>query len=195
MTKKREPGDYAVGYGRPPEHARFEAGRRRQPGRAASPKRASSRSTSPPFLSQPIEVKRRGRAKTMSPFELGLRQMVKRAVKDNSLAAALEFFAACEKYGVRDPCPGRAGDRLRALIDYSAAPRRRAARRPTCCHTRTCNDSRTLHRSRISGRIYLDRFGANADTCLSTVDAGHSSGAPGRTRRRSRPVELAASQC
>jgi hypothetical protein len=57
MSKNRRPGDYTVGYGRPPEHTRFKPGQGGDPaGRRRSARQPVDVAA---VLNSPIEVQRR----------------------------------------------------------------------------------------------------------------------------------------
>lgn len=100
--KKTARGDHKVGYCRPPKRTQFRKGRPGNPGgrpRAVKPGAADIAA----LLSEPITVKKGGISSEMSPFETSLRSLVKRALIDRNLKAALEFLKRCEQYGILEP--------------------------------------------------------------------------------------------
>ena len=57
------------------------------------------------ILSEPLLVKTTGGRRSMSPFEVGVRRLVERALKQKDLNAILEFLALCESYRLLVPPP------------------------------------------------------------------------------------------
>jgi hypothetical protein len=57
------------------------------------------------ILDEPLKVRKAGATESMSPFEVGVRQLVKRALGKNDLKAILEFVRLCESYGIIAPIP------------------------------------------------------------------------------------------
>lgn len=97
-----DPG-YAVGYRRPPKHSRFKPGQ--SGNRKGRPPRRQEALDVAGLLDEPIPVSQAGAAREMSGFEVGVRKLVSRALKDGDLQAALEFLRLCEKYRVIVPAP------------------------------------------------------------------------------------------
>jgi hypothetical protein len=101
-VEKKPPGDYEVGYGRPPKASQFKPGQSGNP--RGRPKQADAAALDiAGLLNEPIKVKVAGKAKTMSPFEASFRQLTKQAIKDKNLGSIIEFLKCCEQYGVLQP--------------------------------------------------------------------------------------------
>jgi hypothetical protein len=94
---------YEVGYRRPPKHSRFKPGQ--SGNRKGRPPRRREALDVAGLLDGPIPVSQAGAAREMSGFEVGVRKLVSRALKDGDLQAALEFLRLCEKYRVIVPAP------------------------------------------------------------------------------------------
>lgn len=93
-----------VGYGRPPRRTQFKKGQSGNP--AGRPrKRAREALDVAAVLSEPIVVESKGKKRAMTPFEVSLRQLVKKALKEQCLRAALSLLRLCEEYGVVAPQP------------------------------------------------------------------------------------------
>jgi len=99
MAENEEKG---IGYGRPPEHTRFKkgisgnpAGRRR--------KVECGRIDVAAILETPLPVKQGGNTRNMGAFEIMMRQLSRRAIKENDLSSAWEFLKFCMKYKILQP--------------------------------------------------------------------------------------------
>jgi Family of unknown function (DUF5681) len=105
MTADQEkPGEAnpEVGYCRPPKWSRFRKGRSGNPrGRPGRVEPAGVDIAA--LLREPIAVTKGGVARAMSPFEAGLRSLVKRALMGRDLKAARAFLKICEGYEVMVP--------------------------------------------------------------------------------------------
>jgi Family of unknown function (DUF5681) len=91
-------GEYTVGYGRPPQHTRF------QPGRSGNPKGRpkGSKSVSTLFaeeLAQTVNLIENGRRKKMSKRQALVKQTVNKALSNVEKAVALVFdeIRRCEE--------------------------------------------------------------------------------------------------
>ena len=106
MSKDKEGngGNYEVGYGRPPPAHRFPKGKSGNP--AGRPKKRNRKPIDvAAVLNEPLVVKKSGVRRKMSPFEVGLRRLVERSLKQNDLNANLEFLQICEFFGLMVPPP------------------------------------------------------------------------------------------
>jgi hypothetical protein len=102
MSDRETTGDPKVGYCNPPEHSRWKRG---QSGNSKGrPKTTKSGQTDVgEVLGEPLSVKHAGTTRKMTPFEVGVRQLVKRALNNNDLKAILELVRLCESYGLIAP--------------------------------------------------------------------------------------------
>jgi hypothetical protein len=104
MSTEKTKVDPKVGKGRPPEHTRWKPGESGNP--KGRPKAAKSEPTDvAEVLGEPLSVKQAGTTRKMSPFEVGVRQLVKRALSKSDLRAILEFVRLCESYELIAPQP------------------------------------------------------------------------------------------
>jgi Family of unknown function (DUF5681) len=104
MSDQKITGDYEVGFAKPPKAYQFKRG---QSGNAKGrPKKTKSGQTDVAgILGEPLTVTTAGTTQKMSPFEIGVRQLVKRALNKHDLKAILEFLRLCETYGIMPPEP------------------------------------------------------------------------------------------
>jgi hypothetical protein len=103
MSDKKTTGGHEVGYGKPPKAYQFKRGQSGNP--TARPKKTKSGQTDvAAILSEPLTVTTAGTSQKMSPFEISVRQLVKRALK-RDLKAILEVLRLCESYGIMPPEP------------------------------------------------------------------------------------------
>jgi len=92
----------AVGYGRPPEHTRFKKGTSGNPaGRRR--KVEGGRVDVAAVLEAPLTVTKGGSARNMDPFEVMMRRLSLRAIKERELSSAREFLKFCVKYKLLQP--------------------------------------------------------------------------------------------
>jgi hypothetical protein len=102
MSAQKTKGDPKVGYCKPPEHSRWKPGE--SGNRKGRPKTTKSGQTDvAEVLGEPLSVKQAGTTRKMTPFEVNVRQLVKRALNKNDLRAILEFVRLCESYGIIAP--------------------------------------------------------------------------------------------
>jgi hypothetical protein len=99
MSTQKTKGDPKVGFRNPPEHSRWKRGQSGNPN--GRPK--SGLTDVAAILDEPLTVKKAGATERMSAFEIGVRQLVKRALNENNLKAILEFVRLCESYGLIAP--------------------------------------------------------------------------------------------
>lgn len=96
-----------VGYGRPPRHTRFQKGRSGNP--AGRPRRRSRDTIDvAALLNEPVEVAHKGQSRSMTPYEVGLRQLVRRALTDGNVRASLKLFDLFQHHGLVKPQPAAA---------------------------------------------------------------------------------------
>ncbi len=103
-NKKGKGGDYDVGYGKPPKQHQFPKGTSGNPAGAPSKQKREQVDVAA-VLIEPLAVKNAGIRQKMPPFEVGVRQLVVRALKHKNLPAILEFLELCESYGLMVPPP------------------------------------------------------------------------------------------
>ena len=103
-NKKGKGGDYDVGYGKPPKQHQFPKGTSGNPAGAPTKEKRKPIDVAA-VLKEPLAVKNSGIRQKMPPFEVGVRQLVVRALKHKNLSAILEFLELCESYGLMVPPP------------------------------------------------------------------------------------------
>ncbi len=106
--KKGKGADYDVGYGKPPKSGQFKKGTSGNPAGAPS-KRKRKPVDVVAILNESLEVKTSGGRKKMPAFEVGVRKMVQRGLKQGNLSAILEFLALCESLRLLVPPPAESG--------------------------------------------------------------------------------------
>lgn len=96
MTKETE---YDVGYRKPPENRRFK------PGSSGNPKGRPKRQ--PPsaedlyaILDEEISVRQGNRTQKMPSYEVSVRALARKAIRENNLTSALDFLKLCDKHKV-----------------------------------------------------------------------------------------------
>jgi hypothetical protein len=96
--------DDKVGYGRPPQHTRFQKGRSGNP--AGRPRRRSRETVDvAALLNEPVAIEHKGQSRSMTPYEVGLRQLVRRALSDGNVRASLKLFDLFQHHGLVKPRP------------------------------------------------------------------------------------------
>lgn len=101
---KKPPEVYEIGYGKPPTYTRFEKGRSGNPDGRPQEQRLRDVVVGS-VLDEPISVKKGNTKQRMPAFEVALRKLVDRALKQKDLRAIREFLETCEEYGVVKPAP------------------------------------------------------------------------------------------
>ncbi len=94
-NKKGKSVDYDVGYCKPPKAHQFKKGSSGNPAGAPSKRKPIDVAA---VLNEPLAVKTSGVRRKMPAFEVGVRRLVERALKQGNLPAILEFIALCESY-------------------------------------------------------------------------------------------------
>ena len=98
----KPPGDYAVGYGRPPEHTRFKPGQSGNPrGRAKGARDVKTvmEDALRREFSQPVTVVEGGRSRTLTKLELIVTTNVNKAAKGDARALR-ELLALAHRLGL-----------------------------------------------------------------------------------------------
>ncbi len=103
-NKKKPSGDYEVGYGKPPKSGQIKKGEKRNP-KGRPTKRNREQVDVAATLNEPLAVNNSGIRRKMPPFEVSVRRLVERALKQKNLPAILEFLDLCETYGLMVPPP------------------------------------------------------------------------------------------
>ena len=86
MAKRPPPGEYGVGYGKPPAHGRIKPGERRNPsGRPRRPRAPDDISRK--FLSEKVPILDRGKRRSITRFEANIRNIYQLALKGDVRAA------------------------------------------------------------------------------------------------------------
>jgi Family of unknown function (DUF5681) len=102
MSDQRSTREYEVGFGKPPKAYQFKRG---QSGNSKGRPKKSGQTDVAGILGEPLTVTTAGMTREMSAFEIGARQLVKRALNKHDLKALLAFVELCENYGVMPPVP------------------------------------------------------------------------------------------
>ena len=100
--KKGKGADYDVGFGKPPKSGQFKKGTSGNPAGAPS-KRKRKPIDVAAILNQPLEVKASGVRRKMTAFEVGVRRLVERGLKQGNLNAILVFLELCEFFRLLVP--------------------------------------------------------------------------------------------
>ena len=122
-NKKGKGGDYDVGYGKPPKQHQFPKGTSGNPAGAPSKQKRKPVDVAA-VLIEPLAVKNAGIRQKMPPFEVGVRQLVVRALKHKNLPAILEFLELCESYGLMVPPPIEYGSGVLQIPEGVDSPER-----------------------------------------------------------------------
>ncbi len=110
---KGKDADYDVGYGKPPKAHQFPKGTSGNPAGAPS-KRKQKPIDVAAILNEPLAVKASGVRRKMPAFEVGVRRLVERGLKQKDLNAILEFLKLCESYKLLVPPPVNQGGVINA---------------------------------------------------------------------------------
>ena len=103
MTEDKENrGDHAVGYKKPPKEHQFKKGQSGNP-KGRPPANKTQQLDLAAFLDQDVEVKKGGKTIKMSEFEIRLRSLLRKTLKDKSVSAAMKFIQHCEKHDIFSP--------------------------------------------------------------------------------------------
>jgi hypothetical protein len=100
--KKGKARNYETGYGKPPKQHQFKKGTSGNLA-GAPPKRKRKSIDVAAVLNEPLTVKSSGVERKMSAFEIGVRQLVERGLKQKDLNAILEFLELCESFRLLVP--------------------------------------------------------------------------------------------
>jgi hypothetical protein len=106
MSRRHGPRNKTVGYGKPPSHSRFRKGQSGNP-RGRPKKNKDDAIDVVGILDEPITATKNGKTKKISPFDAAMIALVKKALKENNLGAALDFIRRCEEVGIMAPEIGR----------------------------------------------------------------------------------------
>ncbi len=98
--KKGKGADYDVGYGKPPKEHRFKKGSSGNPAGAPSKRKPVDVAA---ILNEPLAVKASGISQKMPAFEVGVRRLVERGLKQGNLDAIREFLELCESFRLLVP--------------------------------------------------------------------------------------------
>ncbi len=109
MTDEKNPdGENKVGYRRPPKSEQFKKGKSGNPA-GRPPKRKPEPVDVDAILNESLDVKTPAGRKKMPAFEVGVRKLVQRGLKQGNLNAILEFLRLCEDLGLLVPPPVKHG--------------------------------------------------------------------------------------
>jgi hypothetical protein len=109
MAKKpknlKNPDEYEVGYRKPPSAYKFKKGAPSPNPIGCRGKEGSDALDVIGILETPMKVRKKDKKQRMEPFEISTRRLVKKALENKNVDAALEFVKLCETYGVLKPPP------------------------------------------------------------------------------------------
>jgi hypothetical protein len=89
-----------IGYDHPPEHTRFQKGRSGNPGGRPKQRPHTINVDLDSIMFETVTVRQGGRSVTMSKTEVGLRQLLKKAIGDNHLKSAIRLLELFAKHHV-----------------------------------------------------------------------------------------------
>ena len=93
---------YQVGYGQPPKHTQFRSGQSGNPKGRPKQKDVASAQYSH-LLDEPILVQQQGKKQKMSPKEISLRKILKKALEKSDVKSIAYLFEQFEKYDALQP--------------------------------------------------------------------------------------------
>lgn len=89
-----------IGYGHPPKHTQFQKGRSGNPGGRPKQRPHTINVDLDSIMFETVTVRQGGRSVTMSKTEVGLRQLLKKAIGDNHLKSAIRLLELFAKHHV-----------------------------------------------------------------------------------------------
>ena len=87
-----------IGFGNPPRATQFKPGQSGNP--AGRPPKTKKAADVVGILNEPVQVRAGGAVRRMTGFEVSLRALARKALKDSDVQAAIDFLRICEKYGL-----------------------------------------------------------------------------------------------
>jgi hypothetical protein len=100
MTDHNNSGnDHKVGYRRPPKHTQFKKGQSGNPG-GRPRKRGTVKIDVEALLQRPVTVVQDGKPCVLSPKEVSLRKMLKKAVEEQHLRSIIYLLELFEKHNI-----------------------------------------------------------------------------------------------
>jgi hypothetical protein len=101
MSENPTPGDYEVGYGKPPKHSQFKPGQSGYP--KGRPKGSKNLKTDlREELAERVQIKEGDRTKTITKQRLLIKSILARGIKDSDAAAARLLDLCIKAFGIGD---------------------------------------------------------------------------------------------